>query len=81
LLRGPVETQFGWHIIKVNDKIEENRRPYDEVKESIFTTSSNCDCPGACPPPFRTRRRLRRPDDPAARVVRWYATLRAAEKR
>jgi peptidyl-prolyl cis-trans isomerase C len=35
---GPVETQFGYHIIKVNEKIEEKQRPYDEVKESILTS-------------------------------------------
>lgn len=35
---GPVETQFGYHIIKVNEKAAEVQRPYDEVKESILTS-------------------------------------------
>lgn len=35
---GPVETQFGYHIIKVNEKTAEVQRPYDEVKESILTS-------------------------------------------
>jgi peptidyl-prolyl cis-trans isomerase C len=35
---GPVETQFGYHIIKINEKTPEAQRPYDEVKESILTS-------------------------------------------
>jgi peptidyl-prolyl cis-trans isomerase C len=35
---GPVETQFGYHVIKVNEKTAEVQRPYDEVKESILTS-------------------------------------------
>ena len=35
---GPVETQFGWHIIKINEKTPEVQRPYDEVKDSILTS-------------------------------------------
>ncbi len=35
---GPVETQFGYHIIKVNSKNPEVQRPYDEVKDSILTS-------------------------------------------
>lgn len=35
---GPVETQFGYHIIKVKEKTAEVQRPYDEVKESILTS-------------------------------------------
>ena len=31
----PVKTQFGWHIIKVTDRKEGRKRPFDEVKESI----------------------------------------------
>ncbi len=31
----PVRTQFGWHVIKVTDKKEGRKRPFDEVKESI----------------------------------------------
>ena len=37
-LLGPVETQFGYHIIKVNEKTAELQRPYEEVKESILTS-------------------------------------------
>ena len=35
---GPVETQFGYHVIKINDKTPELQRSYDEVKESILTS-------------------------------------------
>jgi peptidyl-prolyl cis-trans isomerase C len=35
---GPVETQFGYHIIKVNEKTAETQRPYEEVKDSILTS-------------------------------------------
>lgn len=35
---GPVETQFGFHIIKVNEKLPEVQKPYDDVKESILTS-------------------------------------------
>ena len=31
----PVKTQFGWHVIKVTDRKEGRKRPFDEVKESI----------------------------------------------
>jgi peptidyl-prolyl cis-trans isomerase C len=35
---GPVETQFGWHIIKIYEKTPEVQRPYAEVKDSILTS-------------------------------------------
>lgn len=35
---GPVETQFGFHIIKVFEKIPERQRTFDEVKDSILTS-------------------------------------------
>ncbi len=35
---GPVETQFGFHVIKVYEKTPESQRPYDEVKDSILTS-------------------------------------------
>ena len=35
---GPVETQFGYHIIKINEKTAEVQRPYEEVKDSILTS-------------------------------------------
>ncbi|MBM4279688.1 MAG: hypothetical protein FJ137_02640 [Deltaproteobacteria bacterium] len=35
---GPVETQFGYHIIKVYEKTAEQQRAFDEVKESIGTS-------------------------------------------
>ena len=35
---GPVETQFGYHVIKVNEKIEEKQRTFDEVKDTILTS-------------------------------------------
>ena len=31
----PLRTQFGWHVIKVTDRKEGRKRPFDEVKESI----------------------------------------------
>ena len=34
-LRGPVQTQFGYHLIKLNDKKEAQPIPYDTVKEQI----------------------------------------------
>lgn len=35
---GPVETQFGYHVIKVFEKTAEKQRTFDEVKESILTS-------------------------------------------
>lgn len=35
---GPVETQFGFHIIKVFEKKPARQREYDEVKDSILTS-------------------------------------------
>lgn len=35
---GPVETQFGFHIIKVHEKTAEVQRPFPEVKDSILTS-------------------------------------------
>ena len=35
---GPVETQFGYHVIKVYEKTAEKQRTFDEVKESILTS-------------------------------------------
>jgi peptidyl-prolyl cis-trans isomerase C len=35
---GPVETQFGFHIIKVFEKTAEQQRTFDEVKDSIMTS-------------------------------------------
>ncbi|MFH1811950.1 MAG: peptidylprolyl isomerase [Pseudomonadota bacterium] len=35
---GPVETQFGCHVIKVVDKKPERQRPFDEVKASVVAT-------------------------------------------
>lgn len=35
---GPVETQFGFHIIKVNEKTEEKQRAFEEVKDTILTS-------------------------------------------
>ena len=37
----PVKTQFGWHVIKVTDKKEGRKRPFDEVKESISKLLKN----------------------------------------
>jgi len=35
---GPVETQFGFHVIKVFEKTAEAQRTFDEVKDSILTS-------------------------------------------
>jgi hypothetical protein len=35
---GPIETQFGFHVIKVFEKTPEMQRPFEEVKESILTS-------------------------------------------
>jgi len=35
---GPVETQFGYHVIKVFEKTPESQRTFDEVKDSILTS-------------------------------------------
>ena len=35
---GPIETQFGYHVIKVFEKIPDRQREYDEVKDSILTS-------------------------------------------
>ena len=34
---GPVKTQFGYHLIKVEEKTEASVMAFDEVKEYIFT--------------------------------------------
>lgn len=34
-LVGPIETQFGYHLIEVQDRREERQRPLDEVRELI----------------------------------------------
>src|SRR5262249_32812133 len=31
----PVKSQFGWHVIKVEDKRERKPPPFDQVKERI----------------------------------------------
>lgn len=33
---GPIETQFGYHVIKVYEKLPERQRPFAEVKEEIL---------------------------------------------
>ena len=38
---GPVRTRFGFHIIKVIDKREERKKPFDEVKEQISQSLKN----------------------------------------
>ena len=35
---GPVKTQFGYHLIRVDAKTEETLAPYEEVKETICKT-------------------------------------------
>lgn len=35
---GPVETKFGYHVIKVFEKMPERQRPFDEVQDSILTS-------------------------------------------
>lgn len=35
---GPIETQFGFHVIKVFEKTPEAQRSFDEVKDSILTS-------------------------------------------
>lgn len=35
---GPVETKFGYHVIKVFEKLPERQRSFDEVQESILTS-------------------------------------------
>lgn len=37
-IAGPVETQFGYHVIKAFEKEPERMRTFDEVKESIKTS-------------------------------------------
>ncbi len=34
-LRGPVKTQFGYHLIKLTDKKEASSFPFDEIKDQI----------------------------------------------
>jgi peptidyl-prolyl cis-trans isomerase C len=34
-VRGPVQTQFGWHIIKLTDRVEPSQRSFDAVKSRI----------------------------------------------
>lgn len=35
-MRGPVKTQFGYHIIRLNGKKEATVFPFDEVKEELY---------------------------------------------
>ena len=35
-----VKTQFGWHVIKVEDRRIQNLQPYDQVKEDILRQSA-----------------------------------------
>lgn len=35
---GPIETQFGFHVIKVYEKTPESQRAFEEVKDSILTS-------------------------------------------
>lgn len=35
---GPIETQFGFHVIKVYEKTAESQRPFEDVKDSILTS-------------------------------------------
>lgn len=35
---GPVETKFGYHVIKVFEKLPERQRAFEEVQESILTS-------------------------------------------
>jgi peptidyl-prolyl cis-trans isomerase C len=37
----PVKTQYGWHVILVNEREEGERKPFDQVKEQIKTTLRN----------------------------------------
>ena len=37
----PVKTRYGYHIIKVTDRKEGERKPFDQVKEQIRTTLRN----------------------------------------
>jgi peptidyl-prolyl cis-trans isomerase C len=37
----PVKTQYGWHIIKLEEREEGERKPFDQVKEQIKTTQRN----------------------------------------
>lgn len=34
-ISNPVETQFGYHLIKVDEKLPEVMKPFDEVKDSL----------------------------------------------
>lgn len=34
-LKGPVQSQFGWHIIKLTDRVEPTQRSFDTVKSRI----------------------------------------------
>ena len=34
-VRGPVQTQFGYHLIKVEDRVEGGQSELEEVKEDI----------------------------------------------
>ena len=38
---GPIRTRFGFHIIKVTDKREERKKPFDEVKDQIDQSLKN----------------------------------------
>ena len=34
-VRGPVKTQFGYHLIKVEDKTEAKTKAFEDVKEQV----------------------------------------------
>src|SRR5262249_42922525 len=37
----PIKSQYGWHIILVNEREEGDRKPFDQGKEQIKTTLRN----------------------------------------
>ena len=36
-IKGPVKTQFGYHLIKLNAKNEASVYPFDEIKEQLVS--------------------------------------------
>lgn len=62
----PVKTRFGYHIIKLTDRREDRKKPFDEVKEQIVKSLQNKKF-------FTERRKLLADLEKAAKIEKFIA--------